>query len=384
MTRVAHIQPNEATGGKPPVTGYIHHSQILQRSLIGVPCSVFSSRTHHSDPEPNWYIYHSDHLGSSAFLTDALGDPTQHLQYMPFGETFVEQRSITSYYTPYTFSAKERDLETGYSYFGARYYDADISVFISVDRFADKYPDFSPYHYCLNNPVNFIDINGDSTFVTKNQNGTYSVYGGNLAGNDNGIYCKNSSGKYELIGYSATPQSFYNAEEGKWMGTIDPKNQDGKNFLNNLQKNRPGLLHYILNATGGKKFDFKRTNGTSSVVFSETKDHYRGMPLDLEGEDPSKPVYASARDVGNIGAGLIAGWNGFSWSASRLAFDAQHSRQKGRIEIESMSTQYAQRLGWRIGNQIYQKTELSRIPGNGHLRHIKISKSIIKRNFGSI
>jgi RHS repeat-associated protein len=113
--------------------------------------------TNQSDPEPNWYIYHSDHLGSSAFLTDASGDPTQHLQYMPFGETFVEQRSITSYYTPYTFSAKERDTETGYSYFGARYYDADISVWLSVDPMADKYPSMSAFMYCAGNPVMLVD-----------------------------------------------------------------------------------------------------------------------------------------------------------------------------------------------------------------------------------
>jgi RHS repeat-associated protein len=114
-----------------------------------------------NDPEENWYIYHSDHLGSSSFLTDASGDPTQHLQYMPFGETFIEQHSITSYYTPYTFSAKERDTETGYSYFGARYYDADISVWLSVDPMTDKYPGVSPYNFCLLNPLKYIDPDGN-------------------------------------------------------------------------------------------------------------------------------------------------------------------------------------------------------------------------------
>jgi RHS repeat-associated protein len=158
MTRVAHIQPI-ATGGRPPETGHFHHFQLLQRSVFGIQSSVFS-HIHHSDPEPNWYIYHSDHLGSSAFLTDASGDPTQHLQYMPFGETFVEQRSVTSYYTPYTFSAKERDLETGYSYFGARYYDADISVWLSVDPMADKRASLSPYNYCQWRPIVLVDRMG--------------------------------------------------------------------------------------------------------------------------------------------------------------------------------------------------------------------------------
>ncbi len=46
--------------------------------------SVEDSRNH-NNVEDNRYIYHSDHLGSSAFLTDIDGNPTQHLQYLPFG-----------------------------------------------------------------------------------------------------------------------------------------------------------------------------------------------------------------------------------------------------------------------------------------------------------
>ena len=116
--------------------------------------------THQSDPEDNRYIYHSDHLGSSAFLTNLDGDPTQHLQYLPFGEPFIEQRSVTDYYTPYTFSAKERDLETGYSFFGARYYSSTLSIWLSVDPMADKYPSMSPYMYCAGNPVILVDPDG--------------------------------------------------------------------------------------------------------------------------------------------------------------------------------------------------------------------------------
>jgi RHS repeat-associated protein len=105
----------------------------IEQRLLSVEHSVGED-----NPEDNWYIYHSDHLGSSSFLTDANGDPTQHLQYLPFGENYIEQRATTDYYTPYTFSAKERDPETGYSYFGARYYDPNVSVWLSVDPMADK------------------------------------------------------------------------------------------------------------------------------------------------------------------------------------------------------------------------------------------------------
>ena len=61
---------------------------------------------------------------------------------------------------PYTFSAKEKDSETNLSYFGARYYTSDLSVWLSVDPMAAKYPSLSPYVYCANNPVKLVDPNG--------------------------------------------------------------------------------------------------------------------------------------------------------------------------------------------------------------------------------
>ena len=43
-------------------------------------------------PEPEVYYYHSDHLGGASWITDAAGNPVQHLLYRPFGEPFVNQR----------------------------------------------------------------------------------------------------------------------------------------------------------------------------------------------------------------------------------------------------------------------------------------------------
>jgi len=61
----------------------------------------------------------------------------------------------------YTFSAKEKDSETGLSYFGSRYYSSDLSVWLSVDPMASKYPSLSPYVYCANNPVRVVDPDGE-------------------------------------------------------------------------------------------------------------------------------------------------------------------------------------------------------------------------------
>lgn len=92
----------------------------------------------------------------------------QHLQYLPFGEIFVSQRN-SEFNSRYKFTAKELDNETSYTYFGARYYDSDLSVWLSVDPMADKYPSTSAYMYCLGNPVKLIDPSGRDTAFADNQ-----------------------------------------------------------------------------------------------------------------------------------------------------------------------------------------------------------------------
>lgn len=61
----------------------------------------------------------------------------------------------------FTFSAKEKDAETGFSYFGSRYYSSDLSIWLSVDPQASKYPSLSPYVYCADNPIKLVDPNGE-------------------------------------------------------------------------------------------------------------------------------------------------------------------------------------------------------------------------------
>lgn len=83
-------------------------------------------------PESNQYFYHADHLGSTSYVSNVLGEVVQHVEYSAFGETFFEERS-GSVTTPYLYNAKERDEETGLYYYGARYYDASTSLWLSVD-----------------------------------------------------------------------------------------------------------------------------------------------------------------------------------------------------------------------------------------------------------
>ena len=70
--------------------------------------------------------------------------------------------SLLTANSSYTFSAKERDSETGLSYFGSRYYSSDLSIWLSVDPMSDKYASLSPYVYCADNPVKLVDPNGEA------------------------------------------------------------------------------------------------------------------------------------------------------------------------------------------------------------------------------
>ena len=90
----------------------------------------------------------------------------------PAHKTAPRNHTKHAWFYPSAFTGKERDEETGYGYFGARYMDYELmTMWLSVDPMADKYPSISPYSYCAWNPIIFVDPNGmiiDSTSLTDN------------------------------------------------------------------------------------------------------------------------------------------------------------------------------------------------------------------------
>ena len=114
------------------------------------------------------FYYHPDHLGSSSYITNLDGKVAQHIEYVPFGEVFIEERNNT-WNTPYLFNAKEFDEETGMYYYGARYYEPRLSLWMSVDPLEEKYPSITSYCYTYNNPVKFVDPDGQKIVLV----GTY-------------------------------------------------------------------------------------------------------------------------------------------------------------------------------------------------------------------
>lgn len=103
------------------------------------------------------------------------------------GEVFIEERN-NIWNTPYLFNAKEFDEETGLYYYGARYYDSRLSLWMSTDPLEEKYPNISSYCYSNNNPIKYIDPDGNDWFVNDQNFYVWSManyvpgfdYAGNL------------------------------------------------------------------------------------------------------------------------------------------------------------------------------------------------------------
>lgn len=121
------------------------------------------------------FYYLADHLGSATLITNYKGDVYKRTEYTPYGEKWLESTTSSSYNFDYGFTGKPLDEETGYYYFGARYYDPMRSVWTTSDPAMSEYFDdvskgeggvydyinLHTYHYAGNNPIRYIDPDGE-------------------------------------------------------------------------------------------------------------------------------------------------------------------------------------------------------------------------------
>ncbi len=182
---------------------------------------------HNNGQEREVYFYHSDHLGSASWITDSGGQAIQHLQYLPYGEPYINQRT-SGYNERYTFTGKEKDEETGYGYFGARYMDHELmTMWLSVDPMADKYPSISPYAYCAWNPVKLVDPDGREVINRHTKN--IENLKKEIADLEGQIKDCNGSNLKELEGKLAGKKKSLK-EEMKYEKIVDNAIQDLKNY----------------------------------------------------------------------------------------------------------------------------------------------------------
>ena len=238
-----------------------------------------------------------------------------------------------------------------------------------VDPLAADFASWSPYTYVYDNPIIFTDptgMQGESTIVEQNDDGTYRVVGAADDG-DTGVYVGSKEGK--KIGNSVSPVSFMNKGKAVKNAIIDLESTAGQEFLDGLilsVETGLGLYEYGTQATGGQPYDFKKECLDECLSPGENRIYqYRGGVL-------KGNIIASARDVGNIGAGWIAGRKGLPWRAFRLAANTLETKQVNKTgwgnaviglkksgnggifslfdrHQEGKPTQEAQKIGYKSG-----------------------------------
>ena len=264
------------------------------------------------DYEKMQFYYHPDHLGSSSYITNLDGEVSQHIEYVPFGEVFIEERNNT-WNTPYLFNAKEFDEETGMYYYGARYMDPQNSMWLGVDPLTEKYPNLTGYCYTNNNPVKYIDPTGtdwyrnDETAAIFWQEGnansitydgqeyrnigeTYSIYQSGMRYDyqqDKIIKVSDASGRFNVEGGQYIPKSFITDDGTKVSVTFKYKSPTGGYGDYALSKDAVSLLIKGINDANisGAGITSIDVSTTTTGKHSPSSNHYAsngGRAIDID------------------------------------------------------------------------------------------------------
>ena len=284
------------------------------------------------------FFYHSDHLGSTSYITDDKANITQYDAYLPYGELLVDEHS-SSEDLPYKFNGKQFDEETGLYYYGARYLNPMASLWYGVDRFKEKYPHLSGFNVCASNPLFFRDLNGDSLWIVNKQT--------NILYEDHKLYNKDGSL------YSGKIKGFL--KEAKEAIDIISGTDSGSNVLEEFQKSEKNIFiheiyknnHFTASSTTRASLLTVSSNSKHSSIAGSGGDIYWD-PYNTEGgpdefRNTERPAFIGlAHEMGHAYAALKgkADYNYFSPKAMpplnkiyRDDYNAMHFENMIRYEL---------------------------------------------------
>ena len=138
----------------------LYENGTLKQILIDGGYITFNGST------PQYHFYLKDHLGNNRVVVNASGTVEQVTHYYPFGGLMGE--STNGDIQRYKYNGKELDRMNGLDWYdyGARHMDG--IRFTTIDPMAEKYYGVSPYVYCKDNPVKYVDPDGKKIVLAKN------------------------------------------------------------------------------------------------------------------------------------------------------------------------------------------------------------------------
>ncbi len=245
----------------------------------------------------------------------------QRVEYLPFGETFIDERTASPG-LPYKFNAKELDEETGLYYYGARYYDPNLSLWLSVDPLAEKYPNISSYAYCANNPVKFVDPDGRKIVIVGSAEYKKAAFNDLQKLSSNNLVMLKNGQVVEASGYKRAKSNILHSGTGtgkkdygtklieslinnKHTVTVRQSTDENNSFTPTSMKNAQtsgvgsgGILLYDLETTGYNVVNEDKTSRAPAFIFlGHELDHanrsVQGKTLDVNKKngkiDPDSP-----------------------------------------------------------------------------------------------
>ena len=182
----------------------------------------------------NTYTYIDPNQGNTGYNDGVVGvsDIKQINNYYPFGLNMEGNWNGAAGANKYQYNGKQLNSDFGLEWndYGARFYDAAVGRFPTVDRFAEKYVVMSPYQYAANNPIKFVDMNGDSIDVSTiyyNDNKTLSNINNDLRQQTGLNISSTATGEKDLLGRDKYSFTYEKDKDGN---AVVAKDADGNSL----------------------------------------------------------------------------------------------------------------------------------------------------------
>lgn len=230
--RTTHIIGSDTT-----VTDYcgnvIYENGVAKTLLTEVGYITLSDNKYH------YYI--QDHQGNNRVVIDQDGNVEEVNDYYPFGGLISS--SVSNAVQPYKYNGKELDRKNGLDWYdyGARMYDAALGRWHAVDPMSEKYYSWSPYIYCINNPIRYVDPIGMDWYESNNGAILWTDYTSQKELDDNDIrgrylgqaHVVFSGSRYAKLGIKNGGKGYIDGE-GAVTANVTVYGPDGKDDITSL------------------------------------------------------------------------------------------------------------------------------------------------------